>query len=179
MAKIIGLTGFARSGKTTVAEYLTDAHGYYHESFAWPIREMVRNLLGYSWGEFEAKKEAPVAWLNNVTPRYLMQTLGTEWGRNMIHPELWTRACALRIHDALARNQNVVISDVRFENEAEMLRSLGGEIWFVYRPGIVLPLGAHVSETSIGRIRSDHVIDNDASIPALRGRVAELLAGQA
>lgn len=179
MAKIIGLTGFARSGKTTVAEYLTDAHGYFHDSFAWPIREMVRNLLGYSWAEFDAKKEAPVPWLNNVTPRYLMQTLGTEWGRNMIHPELWTRACAQRIHDALARNQNVVISDVRFENEAEMIRSLGGEIWFVYRPGVVLPDGAHVSETSIGRIQSDHVIDNDASIPALRGRVAALLAGQA
>lgn len=179
MAKIIGLTGFARSGEDTVAAHLTDAHGYYHESFAWPIREMVRNLLGYSWEEFDAKKEAPVRWLNNITPRRLMQTLGTEWGRNTIHPDIWTRACAQRIHDALARHQGVVISDVRFQNEAEMIRTLGGEIWFVHRPAARIEASDHVSETTVALLKSDHVLHNDTSIPELRARVDALLAGAA
>ena len=57
-----------------------------------------------------------------------MQTLGTEWGRNMIGPDVWVRLTMHRVDDLLASGVNVIIDDVRFDNEAEAIRERDGQI---------------------------------------------------
>ncbi|MEU9859193.1 hypothetical protein AB0E19_38720, partial [Streptomyces sp. NPDC047974] len=89
--KIIGITGRARSGKDTLAEFLVSDHGFVKLSFAAPIRAFVADITGLPVSAMEdgPLKEEPLDWLNGQTPRRLMQTVGTEWGREMIDRDLW------------------------------------------------------------------------------------------
>jgi hypothetical protein len=73
-------------------------------------------------------KEEPCPFLKGRTPRHAMQTLGSDWGREMIHPEIWIEAWQQRTLGLLNRGLDVVIDDCRFENEAEAVRKLGGKI---------------------------------------------------
>ena len=93
-------------------------------------------------------KEAPLDWLD-VTPRRLMQTLGTEWGRELIHPELWVWLWERRAREHLRRSAAhiLVVADVRFPNELAVVRRLGGKVAWVDRPG--LERGGLASEHSL------------------------------
>ena len=97
MKNLIALTGLAGSGKTTAADYLVKAHGFACISFAGPIKSMLRTL-GLTALEdieevFEGEgKEKPNRLLCGKSPRFAMQTLGTEWGRDLIGPDLWVNA---------------------------------------------------------------------------------------
>lgn len=123
-------------GKTTAARILA-AQGFDLVSFAAPLRSMVFSLLldlGYTSGEaftlLHDGKEQVLPQLG-VTPRHLLRTLGTEWGRSCVHPSLWLESFKSRI----AGLQLVVVDDVRFANEAQLIHQLGGELWQLRRPG--------------------------------------------
>ena len=105
-------------------------------------------------------KEEPVPHLAalsvSITPRYLAQTLGTEWGRS-IHPDLWVY---LLMRDILEMDAPVaIITDCRFPNEVEAVRKAGGVVWWVERDGIA-PVRAHASENAIGPQDCDRTILN-------------------
>lgn len=132
---IIGLTGRKRSGKSTIAQALVHK-GFTEFSFAEPIRTFTKILLGLDHVGLEEAKEKEIEWLDSiVTPRYIMQTLGTEWGRHTIHPDIWIRYLTRRITAPSNLNSDIVISDIRFDNEAIALRELGAKIVRVERPG--------------------------------------------
>lgn len=126
-----------------LAEHLANDYKLAHLSFAAPIRQFVAKLLGMTWRELEERKEAPIDWLDGVTPRHMMQTLGTEWGRAMVHNDLWTRVI---MHSMPP--EGAIISDVRFVNEAELIRQRGGVVLKIERPGTGTGDG-HVSETPL------------------------------
>ena len=135
---IIGLySPAAQSGKTTVAQYLQE-RGYCRLPFAQPMRDMLSVMLsdlGYSEERIAhhlyVDKEALVPELG-VSVRHLLRTLGTEWGRECVSPSVW-----LDVWLAKARRKSfVVVDDVRFTNEAELVRLLGGEVWRITRPGV-------------------------------------------
>lgn len=181
MPRLIGLTGYARSGKSTVAAILRQAHAFHEISFAEPIRDFTKLLLNYTADDLEAKKETPIAWLDGVTPRRMMQTLGTEWGRQLIHPEIWIRVAMHEAKACMAEGgSDVVISDVRFANEAKAIREAGGQIWRIYRditepkPGEVL----HPSESQVGTIPFDGFISNNGTLGELLRKVRDELAGE-
>jgi hypothetical protein len=92
------------------------------------------------------EKEVAIPGLGCATPRFLMQTLGTEWGRNAVDPDLWVKHMRLRLGDIL-QITDVVIDDVRFENEATMIRDMGGKIIHVQGRGGIE--GSHVSENGV------------------------------
>lgn len=146
---IVGIAGPKRSGKDTLARLLSSALNVEVHSFAAPIRQFVAGLLGWTLDELEDRKETPVQWLDGVTPRQMMQSLGTEWGRQMVHPELWLRSLAARLPEGGA-----VVCDVRFDNEAEAIRKLGGKVIRLSRPGAGQG-DDHASERPI----SDHLVD--------------------
>ena len=136
---IIGLySPAAQSGKTTVAQYLQE-RGYCRLPFAQPMRDMLSVMLsdlGYSEDlithHLHVDKEALVPELG-VSVRHLLRTLGTEWGRDCVSPSVW-----LDVWLSKARRKSfVVVDDVRFTNEAELIRLLGGEVWRITRPGVV------------------------------------------
>lgn len=158
--KLIGITGRAGAGKDTVGRILCDYVCFVRISFADPIRAMIQSL-GIDCTNRDTK-EKPVPWIGR-SPRYLMQTLGTEWGRNLVDPEIWIKAAARRIDTMGA---DIVVTDVRFDNEAKMIQDRGGLIWQVIRPGI-RRVEAHRSEAGISTEHIDRVISNNGSVETL------------
>lgn len=137
---IIGLTGLAGSGKTTVARHLMGMHGFVRHRMAEPLKSMLKTL-GLTEQQIDGDlKEVPCELLGGKTPRHAMQTLGTEWGRDLISQNLWVKAWS----DSLPHGRNVVVDDVRFLNEVETIMSIGGYIIHVDRG--LKPTGSHLSE---------------------------------
>lgn len=160
---LIGLTGYAGSGKSTVAEWL-EAKSFTRLKFADPLKNMIRSLLrdaGVPYEEVDdyiegRRKEHTTPLLGGRSPRWAMQTLGTEWGRNCMGEDFWVKA-------AMARYQRgrVVFDDCRFQNEAEAIKDAGGIIVTIQRPGTG-PVSDHESENLPGP--ANFVLYNDGSI---------------
>lgn len=149
----IALAGRAGSGKDAVATLLVDIielEGCFvtRERFAEPIKDMIESGLGIDCTNVRrGEKETPVEWIGK-SRRELMQTLGTEWGRNLVHPDIWVRALEQRLRFAWDDDW-VVIPDCRFRNEVEWIQRRDGQIWWVERDGVA-PVRAHSSEQDIG-----------------------------
>lgn len=178
MISIIGVAGKARSGKDTVANLLrSKIHGTYRYSFATPIKLMVEALPGmplHQTLEDEGRKEEIIPDLGR-SYRYLWQTLGTEWGRHQVHPDIWL-ICAgrwLAVH-----GPGMIVGDVRFENEADWIRSQGGCIVHVVREGCATIEGSatHQSEVGIESKYSDYTLWNTGTVGQLSGAVGDLVA---
>lgn len=165
---LIGLAGLKRSGKSTVAGMLRD-YGFVEDSFAYPIRCAVAQILGISLAKLEEEKERIIPEIG-TTPRRMMQTLGTEWGRCLVDSNLWLLSMHWRMEGV-----DTVISDVRFNNEAEFIRQRGGKVVRVDRPGADRA-DDHASEAGISESLVDYVIHNDGDLAALADKVRVLVA---
>lgn len=182
---LIGLySSRPQSGKSTVASLLTERHDFDVIPFAGTLKEMFRVLLldlGLSEGESERAlffdKERPLDCLQGKTPRHALQTLGTEWGRQCLDPGIWVRAWQAQVQQAWRIGQNhVVADDVRFPEEMQAVRELGGIVVRVVRgdalDGDVL---AHASEGALDGEVFDELIVNDGSLEELEAAVAAML----
>lgn len=181
IVKLLGLTGFAGSGKDSVAALLARQHGFARMSFAEPIKLGLATMLRLPLSVFEDRdaKERPLESIG-CSPRRLMQTLGTEWGRQMVRQDLWICVAdeLLRQHRRLG--SSVVLTDVRFDNEAQWIRAQGGEVWHVARP---LPENAHVlpHASELGVVihaGADSILHNDRGLEQLADEVTAALAGE-
>jgi hypothetical protein len=158
---------------------LWDYKKYKKVSFAAPMRKFCASLIsalghdGVVLLRDRDKKEEKIAEIG-VSPRQMMQTLGTEWGRSCIHPDLWLMVAAEDVEKQRRMGRKVVIDDVRFPNEAEMIRNLGGELWLVDRPGVAYD-GDHASEGALADVLPDAVINNSGSLENLQAIVHGLL----
>lgn len=156
---IIGLTGRAGSGKDTLASYLVVHHGFTQLAYADPIRDMLELGMGIESHHLREDKESLIPWLG-VSGRHLMQTLGTEWGRDLIRQDLWRLLLMRRLDRLQEETDRFVISDLRFENEAAFLRDqLGGVVWHIERHHVA-PVRAHSSEAGIDYQTGDSIIVN-------------------
>jgi hypothetical protein len=168
---IIGIAGPARSGKDTVAEFIIAAIGGYKYSFADPIRAMLVPLgIDMNDPYWQARKEDIIPALG-VSPRRMMQTLGTEWGRTLINGDLWLLMAQQRL---INHGPGMVVSDVRFENEAAWVRRHGGQIIHVIRPGLK-GVEAHTSESGISLEPGDAQLFNTGTLEELQHSVRDLL----
>lgn len=176
---LIGLSGYARSGKDTVAEYLVAEHGFTRIAFADPMREALYRLNplisihdmthvplasaidGMGWEEVKAA---------SADLRGLLQRMGTEVGRELFGQNFWVGQALARA----ARHENVVFSDVRFLNEANAIRNLNGSVIRVTRPGTD-PANSHTSETSLDNYHFNETIVNDSSIEELHDKMNEIM----
>lgn len=169
MAGVVAFTGRAGSGKTTAADQLVK-RGWARVKFADPLKDMMRALLaasGMPADEIERRiegdlKEQPEPILRGRSPRYAMQTIGTEWGRDLICGDMWTGIAQARIQAHLQAGQSVVIDDCRFDNEADVVRALGGLIVELQARGGIA--GTHQSERGV---TADIVHQNDGSLAEL------------
>lgn len=163
---IIGLTGFAQTGKDTVAKVLCGNHNYERRAFADNVRSFVYDLdieglrLVVDTMGWEKAKQL-------YTVRRWLQKVGLS-ARNILGENVWITS----VTSNLTPFDKVVITDVRFLNEAEAIKNLGGEIWRVERPGVG-PVNDHISETELMSIEIDHVITNVGTFEEL-----ELLVNQ-
>jgi len=181
--KIIGLTGKAGSGKSTVALWLTTPHAHHPHGreahFAAPIKAAISALGLFPWhvihgASAERATRHPTL---GFTAREALQRLGTEWGR-ALHPDIWATLGVERALELLARRDtsHVVISDVRFTNEARAIVAAGGEVWRIQRPGAGLTGAAaeHPSETEMD---TDAFTDYVARVVHNTGSLDDLRAG--
>lgn len=174
---LIAMTGGKGSGKDTFAQVLVKEFDFVHTRFADPLKNMLRTLFSeagldpedYIEGPY---KEAPLDILGGKTPRYAMQTLGTEW-RDLIDRKLWSRLWQARVELLLEQGKPVVVTDCRFIHEAATIRNMGGFILRVERPTNRTD-DKHVSETEMDLIEVDEVILNMGSINQLHNKARAL-----
>lgn len=204
MSKIIGLSGFIGSGKGAVAKHLVEEYGYVHINFSDALKDVVsivfnwpRDLLeGDTPESREWRETRDVYWSNRldreITPRIVLQLVGTESFRNIIHPEIWVANVEKKILDNPWND--VVISDVRFVNEVDMIKSNNGHVFRVERG--VLPdwyftaksdhknktntmselyPHVHVSEYSLVGVEVTDIIKNNGTLDDLFNNVNEVM----
>lgn len=171
---IIGLSGYARSGKDTVAELLVLNYGFKRMSFADGIRDTLialnpilhdgmrlnETVKMYGWEVAKAKDEV----------RRLLQVMGTEVGRGLIHEDIWV----WRLFNKIKDGERIVIPDVRFPNEAAMIKSRDGEVWRINRANHHA-VNNHISERAMDNYMFDRALVNDGSLDDLSDEVFMLM----
>lgn len=180
---IIGLySASAGSGKSEVARILAYNWDYELVKFAAPLKGMARGLLasmGFDVNEVEEMvegdlKETVIPGFETVTPRRIMQTLGTDWGREAIDNDLWVTVAISKARKIIEQGGRVVIDDCRFANEFDAIRAAGGSIYEVSRPN---PSREMISryEGNLTGFRFDGYIPNNGTLMDLRRVVISAL----
>lgn len=168
---IIAFTGLAQSGKTTAANAFISI-GYDRMSFADPLKAMVSCLTPCK------DKDARPPSLCGKTLREVYQSLGTDWGRNMVGGDIWILAGRARLDELLGDVESdiirgIVIDDIRFDNEAELVKNMGGVVLEITRSNT--PQMEHASEAGISRNLIDYSFANEGDISTLQHRVRDYL----
>lgn len=178
---LVGLTGRAGAGKDTIADRLVEVHDFTKLSFAAPLKAMLA-AAGMPEPMNREDKEKPVPGFD-FTWREAAQKLGTEWGR-ALDENIWIKLVEQhirymsRLYGAYPHQVRFVLSDVRFENEAAMIRRMGGKVLHV--AGRAVDLGAnagHASEAGVTLADGDYLIDNSGDIGFTMNQVAAALWG--
>jgi hypothetical protein len=179
---IIGIVGYIGSGKSTVADVLVREHQYHKFAFADALKDAVATIFMWPRGLLEGDSNASRTfrekvdpWWSNkmgyeVTPRLILQRMGTEACRHGIADNIWIAALEKR----MMGYEDVVISDCRFPNEIEFIRSVGGKIVWVRRdpsPTEEELSKMHVSETAWRKEPVDFIIHNEGTIEDLKKSV--------
>jgi hypothetical protein len=168
---LIGITGAARSGKDTAADYLCEQIGFKKYSFATPIKAAVKTMFGLTEDHVNGHLKEVVLPDLGVSPRFLMQTLGTEWGRKIVNDQVWLLAAQRQIENCYhGGHGRIVIPDIRFENEASFIREKGGLLIHVNRPDCEKVL-AHESENGVSVMPYDAQIINNGTLKQLYNQV--------
>lgn len=177
LPKIIGLAGKKGCGKSTLASHLRwYLDGAVEYSFALPLKRAIREVFGFDDKQLglspdpdNTKESRDEFW--GETPRKIMQVVGTELFRDKLaelFPDnerfgkgnIWISAFEKWLQGN-TKHEHVIVSDVRFPNEAEAIRKLGGEIWLIERPSLSAQTDSHSSEQI--QFSPDRVIVNDAT----------------
>jgi len=179
---ILGLTGYSRVGKDTVADYLVEAYEFEKVAFAAPLKRIVRDtnpILGYDVRNpgrtirlQEALEYLTEDQVKALYPEYvrLLKMFSTE-GIRAEDPEFWVRAARHQVDD---ESRNYVFTDVRFPNEAGYIKfAEGGTLWHIDRPGA--GGNEHSSELWPGYLQEDHYIMNDSTIAFLHSQIDDVI----
>ena len=177
---LIGLCGLPSNGKDTIALYLAKRHGFQVGRMASGLKNMLRELLRHSGVETSvieqmiegSLKEVPSPYLAGKTPRWAMQTLGTEWGRACLGENIWGDIWERYTSAAIDNGKSVVCTDIRFENEQERVKRLGGFIVLVNgRNGMA---SGHTSDR-MDWLVPDYTIENNGTMKELETKVDQLV----
>lgn len=180
---LIGIAGRARSGKDTVAAALASNLGLYQYAFAEPLKVMLKSVFG---DHFHVGDRSGICPETGRTYRHMMQTLGTELGRNLWNEEVWINLVQrrwekLQQHPVTAATvfdarmgpegyKGMILSDVRFPSEADWIARKGGVVVMVNRAAIH-GVGMHASEQQDLSPYVNHRIDNDGTLEDLYAKV--------
>ena len=197
---IIGIVGFIGSGKGTVGDIL-ETQGFIKDSFARPLKDAVSIIFGWPRELLEGDTEVSRQWREqkdifwserfgyDFTPRMALQLMGTEAGRDVFHSDIWVISLLNR-----AKGRNVVVTDVRFQNEIMYIQAHMGiilrvkrgpePIWydemlnisdFELRENYMDQFKVHRSEWDWIGCHVDFEIDNNGTLQDLRNNVLGLL----
>ena len=162
---IIGFAGKKGSGKNFAASVINQLavdEGFTVEemAFADPLKAMLKHGLGLTDEQLNNQDLKNVIDMRyHQTPRQMMQSLGTDWGRYLVSHDIWLVRMRQRIAESNA--DVILVTDVRFDNEADLIRSLGGHIAEIIKPiRIDTDTDNHESEKGITLLSNDYMIPN-------------------
>lgn len=205
MTQIIGLGGYATSGKDAVADFLVEHGGWEKTYMSKPLERALLILNPFVYrtvqdeGSFQETENTTdgrrtPGWKpweryselhdrvgyeqskKNPEVRRLLQILGTEVGREMFGNDVWVDLMADDVRDIVARGKSAVITGIRYENELRAIRNMGGRVVWVSRPG-TNPVNAHTSDNSLIPGMFDDVIANNGTLEKLKQVVLFRYAG--
>lgn len=189
---IIGICGFQGVGKDTFANYLVSNYNFKKFSFAATTKDILSDMFGWDRKLLEGDtiesrtfRENPDPWwsaklsIDNLTPRKVLQLIGTDLFRKHFNNDIWVHIVEKKIIQTLQTNPSdrIIVSDCRFPNEIAMLKNLGAKIihiqrnlpvWFdKYKDGedCVEASKLHLSETDWIREDFDYTIANTSNDP--------------
>jgi hypothetical protein len=165
---LIALTGRARSGKDTAGQFFCSTYGFTQYAFADPIRAGLRAALGLTDWHFNEGKEIVIPEYGK-SPRQLMQLFGTDFGRKMVHPDVWF----VPAEEIVRSTKNLVITDCRFDNEAAWVRKNGGYVIRITRDNAP-QVSAHVSEDGVSEELIDFKVKNNGTLEDLCGSLGSV-----
>lgn len=176
LPKLVCFTGYKGSGKDTCAELLIDMYSVYIEKkIAEPVKEIVKYLFLLSDEEMENKETEVDAW--GVSPRTLFQFIGTElfqYEIQKIIPSIgrnfWITRFIKELEESFIDNDCIVVSDLRFKHEYELLKKCMGDKMIVIQieNNRIIKNDDHISENEYKNIKADYILKNDDSIPKLQ-----------
>lgn len=199
---VILISGYARAGKDTVADCLenliddslVDTAGILYtgitEKFATPLYDMLYAMLGDTEIDFvdgleNHKNDILPFSPNGITIRKALQTLGTEWGRDVVGEGIWANLLCARINGVCERYADsgtftpvIIVSDHRFVSEANVVREAFTHVFSVYVSRIEAePQIEHRSEQDIIEIatKADFVIVNNYGLEELKSACKSIL----
>lgn len=166
--QLIGITGPAGSGKTSLADCL-EGLGFRAYSFAGPLKMMLTQIPGMEKvnGDDREWKEQELHPYGK-SPRKFMQTLGTEWGRQMIHEDIWVMMMDQKIRNKVDMriSKRFCFPDLRYPNEVKWLRENGGFVIHLKRDSLIR-VNPHSSEIPLPYEQGDVGIDNNGPLAQL------------
>jgi len=175
---LIGLSGKSGSGKSTAAAYLVARHNFVEVAFADRLKQVAAMMFNFNWRQLYGDQQDEVDQVLWRTPRECLQRLG-DLGREL-WPEIWVAHTVKQVSKWLERGHAVVVSDVRFLNEAKALKQMGGVLVRLVRPGSPNPAGLpeHASELELDDWTDywDFTYVNQADLAALEAFLDGLLA---
>lgn len=181
-APVVGIySSFPQQGKTTIANRLVEKFGFRRLSFARvPKRMIVVFLIECGYPEaaaidfVEVNKDVPLERVSGMpTARYLIKTMASEWGRHLVHPDVWANEWEMKAGVWSRSGKPVVAEDLRFPNEVAAVTRLGGQIWRVEKPDATVgeSILSHESEGRLNHLNFDRVFVNDGTKGALHIQV--------
>lgn len=192
---LIGLHGQKRVGKDTVCGFLLEwyeqlGYGVERRSFASSLKLSAARAIGLQfetaeeaeeWAElFKLHGEIRHGALGHtpsvvISGREYLQNYGTQAHRDIFGTDFWVDMCLPPHSSELPDDTIVVVTDVRFPNEAQRIRDLGGEVWHILRPELEQEGDTHASEVPLPSDLVDYVIVNDRSLEDLRDQAIGLV----
>ena len=173
---LVGFAGAKRAGKDVAAAHLVATGGFKRYAFATPLKELCQGLFGLTHDQVDGDSKDLVAARYGITPRRIMQMVGTDCIRT-IAPAFWVDAFDVWLSEVrearevrgagyTGRSQNVVVSDVRFQNEVDLIHKRGGRVFLLTRECCDV-CDRHVSEQARMLRGLDGVIRNEGSMADL------------
>jgi adenylate kinase family enzyme len=182
--QLVAISGFQGSGKDTVAKILVEEYGYIKLSFADSLKNAISTIFNWDRQLLEGDTEESRSWRETVdewwskrleipllTPRWILQNIGTEVLRNHFHSDIWLASLENKLQTM--NSGKFVISDCRFPNEMEMIKRLGGTLIRVNRD-IQNIIYNHESETAWTICSFDYVLENNGTIVDLKNAVTKI-----
>lgn len=178
---IVGLIGAKRSGKDTLAGRLVTAHGFERVAYADALKGAAYDMNPYlgADGLRLADLVDSIGWeaaKASLEVRRFLQALGVAM-RDHVHRDIWTNVVRDRLEAAREHGTNVVVTDVRFPNEAKQIKEYGGIIVRIVRPTLMWDTAdAHISERALDDYRPDYTVHNDSTLEALYKEADKVMA---